>query len=223
MSVVYRVGLSESDVSEDVLNKSGFKYHKVSPREQMTASARGVLGKPYKRGASVLRDAPNAFDCSSLTAWSAVEAGLAIPRVAIDQFVFSTRVERGDLGPGDLVFSNTGLIIHTEGSYYSQVLNKEVEEVPIRTETLEYLPGTKVPEGVDHVGIYIGDGEVLHATSGRGVIIEKLDTSTGFKNIVGYGRIIKDDSARYVVEIPEDRRELRDLHKLASFLTQNLL
>jgi cell wall-associated NlpC family hydrolase len=223
MSVLYRVGLSESDVSEDVLVKSGLRYHKVLPREQIIASARSVVGKPYKRGASVLRDAPNAFDCSSLTAWSAVEAGLAIPRVAIDQFVFSTRINKEELNPGDLVFSNTGLIIHTDGSYYSQVLDKNVEEVPIRTETLEYLPGTKVPEGVDHVGIYIGDGDVLHATTGSGVVVDKLDTSTGFKNIVGYGRIINDDSPRYVVEIPDDKKELRDSRKLASFLTQNLL
>lgn len=223
MSVVYRVGLSVDDVSEDVLKKSGLKYQKVSPREQILASARSVLGKPYKRGASVLRDAPNAFDCSSLTAWSAVEAGLAIPRIAIDQFVFSKRIEKDELKSGDLVFSNTGLIIHTDGSYYSQVLGKEVDEVPIRTETLEYLPGTKVPEGVDHVGIYIGDGEVLHATTGSGVVVEKLDASTGFKNTVGYGRIIVDEMPRYVVEIPEDKKELRDAQKLASFLTQNLL
>ena len=223
MSWFYRVGLSESDVSEEVLKKSGFVYKRVSPREEMVASARSVIGKPYKRGASVLKDAPNAFDCSSLVAWSAVEAGLSIPRVAIDQFVFSNRIKKEDLESGDLVFSNTGLIIHTEGSYYSQVLNKEVEEVPIRTETLEYSPGTKVPEGVDHVGIYIGDGEVLHATTRSGVVIERLDVSSGFKNIVGYGRIINNSDKRFVVEIPSEKTELRDSQKLASFLTHNLL
>ena len=218
MSWVYRVGLSESEVSEEMLKNAGFVYHKVYPREQLVTSAKSAIGKPYKRGASVLRDAPNTFDCSSLVAWSAVEAGLSIPRIAIDQFVFSKRIDESLLQPGDLVFANTGLIVHTDGTYFSQVLKKDVPEVPIRTETLEYLPGTKVPEGVDHVGIYIGDGEVLHATKGSGVIIEKLTESSGFKNIVGYGRIIHDIENRYVVEIPEDKNELRDAQKLASFL-----
>ncbi len=215
---IYRVGLSESEVEEDALKKAGLNYRVVNPREQMVASAKSVLGKPYKRGASVLKDAPEAFDCSSLVAWLAVEAGLAIPRITIDQYVFSKRIEEKDLQPGDLIFSNTGQIIHTEGSYYSQVLGREVKEVPIRTETLEYLPGTKVPEGVDHAGIYVGDREVLHATKSRGVIIERLSESQGFQNTIGYGRIINHEGRRFVVEIPQDKPELRDKEKLIAFI-----
>jgi hypothetical protein len=221
-SGIYRVGLSAKEVSEEQLKQSGLVFTVVEPRSQIVSSPKGVMGRPYKRGASVLRDAPEAFDCSSLVAWSAVEAGFSIPRITIDQFVYSQRINKEDLKPGDLVFSNTGLIIHTEGSYYSQVLQKEVEEVPIRTETLEYLPGTKVPHGVDHVGIYIGDGLIIHATKSSGVIIEKLSESKGFQNIVGYGRIIDDEEKRFVVEIPDISSDLRNkdnlIEKLDSFV-----
>jgi len=212
MGWIYRVGLSTSEVSEEALRKSGFQFSVVSPHERFVFSAKGVLGKSYKRGASVLKDAPNLFDCSSLVAWAAVEAGLAIPRITIDQFVFSERISKDDLKQGDLVFANTGERLHTEGTYFSQVLGKEVKEEPIRTETLEYNPGTKVPGGVDHVGIYIDGGKVIHATIKKGFVVEEnLDESNLFKNIVGYGRVVDSlDAERYVVEIPESRPELRN-------------
>lgn len=221
MKGVYRIGASSSEVTEENLQKSGLVYHPVDPREQILISARSVLGKPYKRGASVLKDAPNSFDCSSLTAWLAVEAGFAIPRISIDQYVFMPKIQKTDLKPGDFIFSNTGRIIHTEGTYFSQVLGREVNEEPIRTETLEYKPGTHVPEGVDHVGIYVGEGNVVHATKSGGVIKEVLDTSSGFKNIIGYGRIIPDSGEkRFVIEVPNDRLDLRNTKNLLKEIAQ---
>jgi len=218
---VYRTGVSSSEVTEGSLQKSGLVYHSVDPRKQILISAKSVLGKPYKRGASVLKDAPDFFDCSSFTAWLAVEAGLAIPRISIDQYIYSNRIQRNEIKPGDLVFSNTGRIVHTEGLYFSQVLGKEVHEEAIRTETLEFKPGTKVPEGIDHVGIYVGEGSVVHATKSRGVIGEVLDTSSGFQNITGYGRIIPDSGEkRFVIEIPNDRLDLRNTKNLLKEIRQ---
>lgn len=215
----YRVGLSTEDVENDALKKANFVYSIVVPRKRIVESAKITLGKPYKRGASVLNDAPNAFDCSSLVAWAAVEAGFAIPRVTVDQFVFSKRISESDLLPGDLVFSNTKEIKSTEGSYYSKVLGREVKEEPIRYETLEYMPGTKVPEGVDHVGIYIGEGRVIHSTSKKGEVVEEyLAESPSFQNIVGYGRIIDDESKRFVIEIPDDRPDLRNAESLIEWI-----
>ncbi|MBX4195639.1 C40 family peptidase [Candidatus Parcubacteria bacterium] len=215
MAWIYRVGLSKNDVSEEMFAKSGFKYTLINPRKQIVASVKKVVGKPYKRGSSVLKDAPNTFDCSALVAWAAVESGYAIPRVTIDQFVFSKRINKEELQPGDLIFSNTKEIIHTVGTYFSQVLDKEVHEEPIRYETLEYMPGTKVPHGVDHVGVYLGDDKVIHATSTRGGVVEDiLNESPQFQNIVGYGRIIDNEEDRYVVEIPEDRPDLRNKENL---------
>ncbi len=217
---IYRVGLSMDEMSEESLKKSGLKYHIVNPREQIVISAKKVLGKPYKRGASVLKDAPNFFDCSSLTAWCAVEAGLSIPRISIDQYVFSKRINKEDLKAGDSIFVNTGKIIHTDGSYFSQVLGKNVKEEAIRTKTVEYQPGTKVPEGIDHVGIYVGDGRVIHASFLANGVVEDLIGSQSFENIIGYGRIIKDENKRFVVEIPVDRVDLRKKENLLQKIKQ---
>lgn len=212
---IYRMGLSQDEINLDQLKQSGFKFSEVVPREEMLSSAKRALGASYKRGASVLRDAPGAFDCSSLVAWCAVQAGFSIPRISIDQYVYSQRINKEDLKSGDLIFVNTKKVIHTEGLYFSQVLGREVKEEAIRTETLEFMPGTKVPEGVDHVGIYVGDDSVIHASGKIGSVVEeKLDQNSAFENIVGYGRIINDEKKRFVVEIPETRTDLRQKENL---------
>jgi hypothetical protein len=232
---VYRTGISLKEVNEilgkdlstdnlkGILHKAGFEYKVVEPRQAMLAALKSVVGRPYKRGASVLKDAPDAFDCSSLIAWTAVQAGYAIPRITIDQYVFSERIDAEDLLSGDLVFSNTGEIIHTEGSYFSQVLGHEVKEQPIRTESVEYMPGTKVPQGVDHVGMYIDENKVIHSSIKTGGVVEvSLDESNSFKNIVGYGRIVSDPE-RFVVSIPDDKKDFRKkemlIQGLANFIT----
>ncbi len=206
---VYRTGLSVDEVTEVALNKSGLAYSKVAPRSQLLTSVKKVIGKPYKRGSSVMHDSPDFFDCSALASWAAVEAGFTIPRITIDQYVCLNKISEMELLPGDYVFVNTGQIIHTKGIFFSKVLGKEVTENPIRTETLEYKPGTKVPEGVDHVGIYMGEGKIVHSTSTKGGVVEEnLKESASFQNIIGYGRVIEDERERFVVEIPSDRPDL---------------
>jgi cell wall-associated NlpC family hydrolase len=219
---VYRVGLSQSETSEDALKKVGLVYKIVEPRAQLVTSAKSAIGKPYKRGASVLKDAQNGFDCSSLVAWAAVEAGFSIPRVTVDQYVFAKKINRDEMLPGDLIFVNTKRIVHTEGTYFSQVLGKEVSEEPIRYETLEYMPGTKVPEGIDHVGIYVGDDQIIHATSSKGGVVEEnLNESESFQEALHYGRIINNEGQRYVIEIPAGRPDLRKKEALIDYLRKN--
>jgi peptidoglycan DL-endopeptidase CwlO len=61
------------------------------------------LGKPYVWGAA----GPDAFDCSGLVlrAWEA--AGVALPRVAADQYGAGGHVPVANAAPGDLVFFAT--------------------------------------------------------------------------------------------------------------------
>ena len=213
--MTYRIGLSTTEVSEQELLNSGLQYSIVIPREHLVESVKKVVGRPYKRGASVLKDTPESFDCSCLASWAAVEAGFSIPRVTIDQYVFAKKITKEELLPGDLIFVNTKHIVHTEGTYFSQVLGKIVKEEPVRYETLEYMPGTKVPEGIDHVGIFIGEGKVIHATSSKGGVVEEMvNASSSFTEQLHYGRIVDDESPRFVVEIPNDRPELRSREKL---------
>jgi hypothetical protein len=97
----------------------------------------------YKMGASVVGDAPKLFDCSGLMAYLYKEAGIQIPRLSIDQLVFSKPVNKVDLQFGDLVFTNE----HKGHIWY---------------ESLEYKKGTKFEKGVDHVGMYLENDKVLH-------------------------------------------------------------
>ncbi|MFD7908442.1 NlpC/P60 family protein [Kitasatospora sp. NPDC057904] len=82
--------------------------------------ATAQLGKPYEWGST----GPNTWDCSGLTGAAYRAAGVKLPRMSQDQWNAGTRIARGDLQPGDLVF------------FY---------------------------EDIHHVGIYIGDGKMIHS------------------------------------------------------------
>lgn len=207
----YKVGFSVSDIDgilgtsiteqgmKDLLKKIGFEYTYVdNPKEQILLLAPTLVGKPYKYGASVLYDAPDTFDCASFTAYLWKEAGMAVPRVSVDQFVFGEEVSQNKMQAGDLIFANSG----TENVYY---------------ESVEWMKGAKVPMGVDHVGLYLGDGKLIHASryNENGVVIESLAESARFKNIVGVRRIAVPAGPRFVVTIPLERLDLRIKEDLA--------
>ncbi|MFB8236972.1 NlpC/P60 family protein [Kitasatospora purpeofusca] len=78
------------------------------------------LGKPY--GWS--KTGPSSFDCSGLTGAAYRAADVSLPRTSQEQWKVGTRIARGDLQPGDLVF------------FYPDL---------------------------HHVGVYIGDGKMIHA------------------------------------------------------------
>jgi phenylalanyl-tRNA synthetase beta subunit len=206
----YHVGISSSEVNailgstysdkeiEGTLATLNFTWTKVIPEEVIITLANHAVGAPYHLGSSVRYDAPTTFDCSSFTSWLYVHSGVGIPRMSIDQYVFSKRIEAGDLQVGDLIFANN-----------------DIDKV--YTSSIEFLPGTAVPSGINHVGIYIGGGNVAHATSMYGkVVIENLGTSPRFVHTVGYGRVVENPKEeRYVVTIPSERLDIRIKEDLA--------
>jgi phenylalanyl-tRNA synthetase beta subunit len=201
----YKVGVSieevnrllgtsfEDDDIEKILNKLKFNFEKVKPIDKVLALAPTFKGKLYKYGASVSYDAPNEFDCSSFTSYLFAQGGVSIPRVSIDQYVWGSKIEKDDLQAGDLIFFNT-------------------QNGKIHTETVEYLKGQEVKEGVDHTGLYFGDGKIIHASRGNGkkgeVIVEDLKNSKYFKQIIGYRRM-SDGQERFVVTVSHERLDLR--------------
>ncbi len=202
----YRLGVSLSEVNgllgtnlknsdlEGILNRYGFEFAKVNPEDQIENTVKALIGRPYKSGASISVEAPDFFDCSSFVSYSFIQAGISIPRMTVDQMVYSESILEGGLKELDLVFSNTG--IHEFGILHHV--------------SKEFMPGVEVKEGVDHVGIYIGNGEVVHASKGNnGVKKEKISESNYFKNIVGYGRILKNNEERFIIEVPFERLDLR--------------
>lgn len=217
----YKVGVSLGEVNkllgskieeyeiENILNEFSFEYEKVAPREKIIELSKNLEGVPYKYGASITNDAPNYFDCSSFTGYLFVQAGIAIPRVAIDQYVFGEEVKKNDIKPGDLVFSTNGNGSSKEYKFTMLSSGFEVIHKGPKEETFEFSTGTKVKGGVSHCGIYIGSGEVIHASSDNGVVIEKIKESKHFKNVVGYRKIINNNDYRYVVIVPFERRDIK--------------
>ena len=72
------------------------------------------LGLPYVWGAA----GPRSFDCSGLVQWSLAQAGIVMPRVAVDQARTGPQVPLSQLQPGDLLFYHTD---PTAPSYISHV------------------------------------------------------------------------------------------------------
>ena len=217
-SIEYKKGVSVEEINkllgtqisqkevEDILSKFGFSYEKVNPIEKVLELAPTLKGIPYKYGASISYDAPNYFDCSSFVGYVCAQAGVSIPRMAIDQFVYGSEIDANNIKEGDIVFS-----LNSNSKDHSFVRTSDGVEVThsgAKDVSQEFLPGTKVSGGVSHNGIYIGDGKVIHASPEKGVIIETLEESEKFKHIVGYRRIV-DNKERYVVEIPFERLDLR--------------
>ena len=216
----YKIGVSLSEINmllgssikekevEDILERFHFEYTKVKPIDTILKLAPTLIEVPYKYGASISHDAPASFDCSSFVGFLFAQAGVALPRVAVDQFLYGFEIKEDELKPGDVIFSrNNG---NTPKKYVFTMLSDgtKVEHSGPKKQSFEFLPGTNVPEGVSHNGIYIGDGMVIHASSGSGVVIEKVNKSNGFTNIVGYRRMATNDE-RFVVTVPFERMDLR--------------
>lgn len=198
--------LSENKIKK-ILKELNFEYDIVNPRDKIIVEARNNLGKPFRLGASVSFDAPNIFDCSSFVAYVYSLAGYSIPRISIDQFVASEEITREQALPGDLIFSNS-------------------ENGKSHQESVEYLPGTKVEGGIDHVGILIGGNEAIHCGRGNsGVEVVNIDEHADFSKNVRFARYIdanladnKTDSSpeknRFAVKVPIERLDVKTEREL---------
>ncbi len=119
-------------------------------------------------------EAPNVFDCSGFTRYCYAQFGLWLPRRSIQQFKYGRRVTK--LRPGDLLF--------TRGwrAYWDE----------------------RVPDGIGHVGLYVGDGRVVHAANRRlGVVETNVTTFTEHEHYRGAVRIYPNLSQLTTLVLPE--------------------
>ncbi len=189
------INFSDSEIKNILCKRLGFEVKEIAnPLELILSDIKKHKGAPYKYGASVTYDAPRFFDCSSFVSFLFAQAGVAIPRMSVDQFVFGEPIKEQDIVPGDIIFSNTG------------IMNQKIDY-----KSREWLPGTVVPSGVDHCGVYIGGGKVIHSTkAGDGVVVvEDIKKSERFDNVVGYRRMITHNTPRFVVSTPKERLDLQ--------------
>src|SRR3989344_7850681 len=98
----------ESEI-ENLLSKNGFEYKKVIVEEALRESIPICMNAVYKNPSSMRIDAPNAFSCSSLISYLYTQAGVWMPSLSIDKYVYGTPITKDELKFGDLVFSNTGI------------------------------------------------------------------------------------------------------------------
>lgn len=115
-------------------------------REWIVRRVREMLGTPYKVGAKYW-EAPSVVNCSILTWFLYKEIDIELKGKAIMQarrgVTVSPRTEL--LLPADLIF------IKSTRGYYDE----------------------HFPDGIGHVGIYIGNGKVISARKKQGMVVEE--------------------------------------------------
>ncbi|NTV22056.1 MAG: hypothetical protein HGB03_00625 [Candidatus Yonathbacteria bacterium] len=183
--------LSQDEITH-ILTQLELPYSVVEhPRAHIGGRAKTCLHTPHKIGASITYDAPQAFDCSSLIAYLYADAGMQIPRMTVDQYVFGEEITKEQLQEGDVVFFNS-------------------QDGNIFYETKEYFPGVSVPEGVDHCGLYIGNEQIIHSSRKNGrVAQESMQTMSETYTIVGYRRMPHIDETHVAVTVPAERLDIR--------------
>ncbi|MFA6608920.1 MAG: phenylalanine--tRNA ligase beta subunit-related protein [Candidatus Paceibacterota bacterium] len=184
------------DEIKSTLSALAFPFEIITPEGYIKETYPKLIGATYKNPSSMREDAPEAFSCSSLVSY--LYKGVWMPSLSIDKYVFSNKVSKEELSFGDLIFANTG-------------------EGKIRFESVEFLRGTKVEDGVDHVGVYLGDDKVIHATKVHGkVVVESIDEFVVGRKIIGYGRVVENLKEEiYVINVPSERLDVRIKEDLA--------
>jgi peptidoglycan DL-endopeptidase CwlO len=86
----------------------------VAETKMFLTAALDQVGKRYVWGGA----GPNVFDCSGLVQWSMRQAGIVMPRVAVNQAQTGPQIPINELEPGDLLFYHTD---PTAPSYISHV------------------------------------------------------------------------------------------------------
>ncbi len=113
-------------------------------------TALSFLNTPYRFGGN----GKKGIDCSAFVQKVFGEFNLKLPRTAREQYTLGTRVPKGDLQLGDLIFFQT----------YA-----------------------KFPS---HVGIYLGDNKMIHASSrNRGVVVSSINSKYFRKRYIGAKRL----------------------------------
>lgn len=134
--------------------------------------AKSLLGTRYVWGGT----SRGGFDCSGFVGYVMRNAGISLPRTAIEQSSRGSYVPRSELRSGDLIFFNT------RGGRIS------------------------------HVGIYIGNNNFIHASSGKGrVIISALSGYYANRYVTGRRVGQFKDVSRAVEQVQKELEESGEL------------
>jgi cell wall-associated NlpC family hydrolase len=123
-----------------------------------------LFGHPYKYGGTKIG---KGIDCSFFTQSIFMELGIQLPRTAREQILVGAKVGKDDLQVGDLVFFK---------KIYRLKSGKRV-----------------VSKRINHVAIYIGNDEIIHATRNvNRVTISRLSEPYFMERLAGARRVLED-------------------------------
>ena len=109
----------------------------VAQTKAFLTAALAQVGKKYVWGGA----GPNVFDCSGLVQWSMRQAGIVMPRVAVNQAQTGPRVTLANLVPGDLLFYHTDPTAPTYISHVAIYLGKGLMlQAPEPGEDVQIVP-----------------------------------------------------------------------------------
>ncbi|HRN70465.1 MAG TPA: C40 family peptidase [Candidatus Woesebacteria bacterium] len=154
-------------------------------RSLLNIYALECIKKPYKYGAT-LQQAPHFFDCSSLVQYLYKKIGIDLPKSTITQAHVGKKISIDKLQIGDLLFFH-GTVGHFN---------------------------TEFPEGIGHVVMYIGNGQAIHASGKKGmVIVEKLTTFTKRKDLVIIKRVLNRTNSKNMDMLTFFKLKMQNLYK----------
>lgn len=164
------------------LERLGFVVrHMKGPREVLLKNAKKLVGRPYYFGASAMYDAPRRFDCSSLMVYLFRSIGSQLPRMSFEQYAYGTPVAEDKILPGDLVF----------------------RERAAKEDDWKH--------DIGHVGLYIGGGKVIDASSKKGKVAVRTlkEFQKEARRYFGARRVLHENHvAHYLVTVPTSRRDI---------------
>ncbi len=133
----------------------------IATGDSIIKTGNRFLGVPYRYGATA--GTTNRFDCSSFVQYVYKKNRISLPRGARQQSMVGKYVPRNQLKKGDLVYFSTRA-------------------------TMKY--SSKSIKRIGHVGIYAGNGKILHTYGKPGVTYSKLNSSWWSSHYVTARRVL---------------------------------
>ena len=195
----FRIGDQGSDVAEIQGELASLGYDVAADGDFGPATAEAVKAFQLSRGIE-------ADGCVGPATYSAL-LGKGMPEVSRGSNYISRRVIQsamqymgvpyvfGGTTPGGFDCSGYVRYVFAQAGIYLPRMADEQYEAGMPISTSELVPGDLVffstyTYGASHVGIYLGNGNFIHASSSRGVSIASLDSSYWVSTYIGSRRIL---------------------------------
>jgi cell wall-associated NlpC family hydrolase len=155
----------DGENTDKAVDQGTFQNYSDPRAQKIVSLGLDLFGHPYKYGGTRIG---KGIDCSFFVQTIFKELGIHLPRTSGEQFKMGAAVDKAELKVGDLVFFKK--------TYYSRKKKGRRGKGVTR---------------INHVGIYIGNGEFIHATLNvKRVTISRLDENYFTIRFAGARRVL---------------------------------